>query len=246
MKKFLIVLLSLTMYICTLFVAIRAENEDNQINYGNLSQSEIELLNQYMEDNPEFQLDTIPLSITTETYYFDEEGDLINHNARGAISSSSMTITIYVGQFYDPVYDKIKVSATATWHSAPIFRLKDAFAIAWGDNFAVTYYNCSTYYQSIGWQTGQSSLVSASPNVGIGYSVNVNLAQTLEKVTIRADLQKVDSTGTANVVASYAHSTISLSGIAISFISGDTPTISFESSFGGFYDTMAKVTYFNY
>lgn len=245
MKKLLISLIFFIMCLCSLSLPIYADDRQT-IDYGNLNDSEKELLDQYMEDNPEFELDTIPLSITSETYYFDEDGELINNKARGTISSSSMTITIYTGKFYDATYDKIKVSATATWNTAPVFRLKDAFAVAWGDNFVATYYSCSTYYQSVGWKTGHSSLVSASPNAGIGYSVNVNLAQTLKKVTIQVDLQKVDSTGTANVVASYAHSTLNIGGVSVGFSSSDKVSISFSGSFGGKYDTMTKMTYFNY
>ena len=245
MKKIVICIICTIMCLCSLSLPGYAE-ENQDIDYRQLSDAEKNLLDQYMHDNPEFELDTIPLSITSETYYFDEDGELISGKARGTISSSSMTITIYTGKFYDATYDKIKVSATATWNSAPVFRLKDAFAVAWGDNFAATYYSCSTYYQGVGWKTGQSSLVSASPNAGIGYSVNVNLAQTLKKVTIQVDLQKVDSTGTANVVASYAHSTLNIGGISIGFSSGEKVSISFSGSFCGKYDTMAKMTYFNY
>ncbi len=246
MKKLLINLLCLVICICTFVSPINAEEDTDTINYGNLSKEEIALLNQYMNDNPDFVLDTIPLSITTQTYYLDENGNLTNNMTRGAISPSSMTITIYAGKFYDPTYDKIKLSATATWNSAPFFRNKDVFALAWGDDFAVTYHTCTTYYQSVGWKSGQSSLVSANPNAGIAYSVNVNIAQTLQKVTIQADLQKIDSAGTANVVATYGHSIVILGGISVGFTGGDKPAINFSASLLSSVDTMAKTSYFNY
>lgn len=246
MKKHLIFWLCLTILTCVLCVPVSAEEKIDNPNYGNLSDAEIELLIKYMEDNPDFILDTIPLSISSQTFYFDSEGNRIDNMTRGAISSSAMTITIYTGKFYDPGYDYIKVSATATWNYAPIFRNKDLFAIAWGGNFAVTSYSCSTYYQTVGWKSGQSSLISATPNSGLGYSVNVNIAQTLEKVTIQADLKKVDSDGVANVVATYGHAVVDIGGIGINFSGGEIPSISFSANLVGVLDTMTKVSYFNY
>ena len=76
MKKIFICIICTIMCLCSLSLPGYAE-ENQDIDYGQLSDAEKNLLDQYMHDNPEFELDTIPLSITSETYYFDENGIML-------------------------------------------------------------------------------------------------------------------------------------------------------------------------
>ncbi|MDO4378595.1 MAG: hypothetical protein Q4C64_05530 [Erysipelotrichia bacterium] len=54
------------------------------------------------------------------------------------------------------------------------------------------------------------------------------------------------SAKTANVVATYGHSTVTIGGIGLSFSGGAHPAINFSANIIGCIDTMAKTSYFDY
>lgn len=167
-----------------------------------------------------------------------------NQLARGAIGSNYMTIYVTAARVNDSGKDTFNITATATWKLVPAFRMQDAFAIAWGGNFALINSTATASYKGMGVLKGKTNLITQTPNVGVGYSVECShyYGQALDWVRINAKISKKNSSGIANVSAAYSHSKIALGDPGIPI--GKNATISFN--FMGLYDEMASYTSFQY
>lgn len=242
----IILIFSIT-FLCIPTSSINA-NEFKGNKYDHLSQKEIELLYEIYEIDPNFTYERELVAITKTVQVLEtEEEYLKNYDGvltKGAIGSNEMSIYVTASRVPESGKDTFNITATATWKMVPAFRMQDAFALAWADNFALISSSATASYKSIGVAAGKTNLISQSPNQGVGYSVECSdyYGQALEWVRINAKISKNDSSGIANVSSSYCHRKASVGGIGVSF--GPGAGISFNVT--GFEDQMANYTTLNY
>lgn len=244
----------ITTFCITVFLVFSClMNIEAKKNESTLSITEQNWLEEIMLIDPNYKLDdgdVVSVSKVTRMIESESSNTLDSFDdsisPMGAIGSTYMTIYITAKRVADPTYDTFKIEAIATWLAAPIFRLEDAFAVSWGQGFALISEECIASYVGVGIVSGKTSKISVSANAGVGYSVQASLyyGQRLDYTKITAVIKQNNSSGMANATASYAHATMSIGGLAISFGS-DGKTIGFSVGLGTF-DTMANYTYFYY
>lgn len=243
MKKLLVILLSVLMIVG--IIPVSAESNDN------ITDEEEFLLQYISEKVPEFSMDDgeiVSVVQFTGCLSSESNGPQLNPiSPLGAIGDNYMTITVAVQRINldQPSYDSFKFTAVADWLSAPLFRGEDAFAIAWSDDFTRINSICKAYYNSMGYISGKTSMIDATPEAGVCYAVDCSYyyGNALDYVTLVANVRKPDSSDSAEVVTKYAHSTINIfSGLGVSI--GKEPSISFSPS--GNVDTKAAGASFTY
>ena len=241
MKKILNYLISILMCFSGLSTPIHAVTNDYpNSNYAKLTNDQKEILDHMKELDPTFDISGEYVQVEKKIGHISEK----TSQTYGAISPSNMAIYISVSRINDPGKDTFKVSAVAEWLNVPTIRVQDGFGIAWAGNFAITSHNAVTCYKGVGVLSGKTSLMQSQPNTGLGYAVECShyYGQALDWVRIDATISQLDSSGIANICATYSHATANLgiSGVSIS----KTPSISF--SFYGTSDSMSKITSVSY
>lgn len=241
-KKVMIMGFSLAMLCSMSPIGIHAQENDG------LSKEELALLDELYEINPDFTYEGELVSITEEIQVMETAEDRFNSGnllERGAIGDNYMSIIVATSNISDSQYDRFQITATAEWKMVPAFRMQDAFAIAWGKEFALKSQSIQASYKGMGVIEGKTSQVTNAPNAGIGYSVEAShyWGQALDWVTIQAEIEQTNSSGVANVSAAYCHRKASFGGVDIGF-GGDNAGISFSVT--GASDTMANYTTFYY
>lgn len=169
------------------------------------------------------------------------------------ISSTKMLVTMVAERLYVTTnYDDYKFTAISTWLSAPLMIMDDTFGIAWSDDFTIGSEHCTLYAADNG-EVNSGTLATMDPEVGIGYTFSMMVGyhgdgtfrSYNKKAKIEAYVFCLDASGTANVVARYAHKYIGLTGINCSVSS--SPSVSFGASIGTAWDsTSPKYTSFTY
>lgn len=209
-------------------------------NYAELPDDQKAILDHMKELDPTFEISGEYVAVEKKSGFI-ADGTL---QPLGSISPSNMAIYISVSRVTDPGKDTFKVSAVAEWLNVPTIRVQDGFGIAWAGNFAVTSYNAVTCYKGVGVLSGKTSLMKAEPNTGLGYSVECShyYGQALDWVRIDVQLSQKDSSGIANICATYSHATVAIGVSGVTFTK--TPSITF--SFTGASDSMSKITSVSY
>ena len=152
------------------------------------------------------------------------------------ISASKMTVTAVCERIVDKgsSYDEFKFSSWATWASKPYITMTDKLALSWSGGFSLYSSTC------IIWKSGPVSPGSSYgvrsdvvPSAGVAYDIPLEPIGVGDigynyKTKIIAYVYNTNATGTANLVAKYAHATV-LPGISVS-LSG-APTISFSGTY---------------
>ena len=229
------ILLALIM-IFTVFTPVHADNT-------NLIQNEISIINEIKEFDPLFTYEGELISASKISGYLTDDGRFIM--PQGSIGNQNMSIYITVSRIQESGKDSFGITATARWLNVPTIRATDAFAIGWGGDFALMSSYATASYKSLGIVDGKTSMISAAPNTGVGYSVSCSYyyGQALDWVRIYAKISQVDRSGIANVVASYCHTTLSIGVNSVSYAK-DATSITFQVS--GVSDTLSNITNFSY
>ncbi len=152
-----------------------------------------------------------------------------------SISQSQLLLTVVAQrEFYSQTYDYIRFTAIANWSDSSItFLGEDKFAIAWSDDFTLYGDWCTVYYDND--TTVRASRASVTPEVGVGYTINMynGINASVYKAKIIARTKKYNTTGTANVVAEYAHETFTINPFgSISIGLFPSPNVAFSASWG--------------
>lgn len=226
-----------------------------------LSEAEIDLLNELTILDPTH--DDIDGEIVSVSKIKVSEADLTASEIEdypavqpfGAIQNNYMTMYVTVTRTTnDPGFDRFHLYSYFQWDKQPFFAKNDGIALAWSDNFTLVNSQVNFYYEAIGsydksgWDNTNAYLSGVKPEVGVGYTFpflnnKVGYRGYLHHGTIRANVRKHDSTGSANVVAKYVHSTLGLSGPSFSFdSSGPSIGVSISST----YDSREVYTSWNY
>lgn len=210
--------------------------------YNMYTQEEVEIIEYLIENNPEFDLADGEVVMVMQVSKIIDSLDSVT---RGSIGNDIMTMTLSVQRIVNDGYDDFKFMVTADWLSAPVFRMQDAIAMSWSDEFSQYEHSCNAYYNSIGLVSGKTSQIRSTPEHGVAYSVESSdwYVQALDKVVLTVKARKYDSSGTAVLAAEYAHATASLgTGFSAEFKGG--ASISLTTT--GLSDSMATDKYFEY
>jgi hypothetical protein len=234
----------------TIFVADKAVIIDSRLSKEEIALLTPELINDInLNDGP-------IISITqTITNINDDAAPFINEiTPMSLIPASQLYLTVVAQRLNsDPTYDYIKFSAVATWNNLPLILLRDSFGIAWSDDFTLYYDYCYVDHKT-GSQTKTLSAArqSMTPETGVGYEFSMVYEEGLldyciTKARLYVYTMKYNETGTANVVAEYAHEYIALLGGSVSMSFSKTPSVSFSASFGIAFNTASPAyAAFNY
>ncbi len=125
--------------------------------------------------------------------------------------------------------DYYDVVTYAKWLKDPVFRFRDCIATAWSSDFSL--YTDSCLYSKDAYQTissyGIRSMVA--PNVGVAHIVDITVGSgNYIKQQLTIFRTKQASAYNVNVVTSYAHKTISISGVDITARVSAQPSIGFS------------------
>lgn len=167
---------------------------------------------------------------------------------KSVISTSKLELTMIKSDISTNSKSKYNIQTIAVWKSAPFIKSKDQFALAWARNYALITYSSNSYWRT---SSGQSVAVSSPvseivPNAGVAYEYQCgnsdsNFSFNPWYVQINAVISRAKGNGNnpANVVAKYAHKTVSLGSIGVSISPG---IISFSASGVATYDTASPVS----
>jgi len=163
------------------------------------------------------------ISIVTEYYDFDSEGTTTV--TRRAMPTSDFKLTIVTTRINEKKGDNFKFVACGKWLVNPFFEFTDCIGLSWSDNF--TLYDSYAYSYTKNYSNGiplydysACTLNDVIPEAGVAYDVDLQLGQRDDEIYLVAKTYSYpNSTGTANVVASYGHVVITASGIDVSISS---------------------------
>ncbi len=254
MKKVNIILLVTVVILC-FFMPVMAETENTNDPYRGYSDEELELIRDLEQSDPDFDITNgRVISIKRIVGVMTEEGFCEkdeSQNDRGTIDPSMMSMTLAVQrtQTQQTTYDYFIFTAKADWLNIPSVRSYDLLAVAWSDEFTMHASDCKAYYSTLGYVSSETVVENMTAEAGISCEVNTihrvnGTNYPLDYAVLHAYVKKYDSTDTANVVAKYAHKTVTV-GSLISTITS-YPSITFAVTLLGTYDTMTKSTSFSY
>ena len=238
-KKCLVnVLLSGIMCVSMTFVPVKA-NEDDL--YAGYTPEEVELIKELESKDSNFNIeDGEVVSIEKQIVKFENGNGQATY---GAIGEDYMELTVAAQRINksNTEYDDYKFVTVATWLMVPAFRMQDAIAIAWSDEFSQYSHSCEAYYKTVGKLDNKTSQIKSAPEVGVAYSVEASdyYGQALDYVVLSVAAKKKNTEdGTGVVSASYAHAIVSVSsGFSVSF--GKDGGISFDLTGLGAYQEAA-------
>jgi len=153
----------------------------------------------------------------------------------GPIGTNYMTMYVTVTRLIEAGYDKFQLYSYFRWDKTPFFQLTDGIALSWSDDFTLINSSMTLYYEGLahtGYNNLKAYLSGVSPEKGVGYAFpklysipgpGITYSTSLQFGAIRAQIRKLNSSGTANVIAKYVHSKLSLSGPSFSY--GNGPSI---------------------
>lgn len=127
--------------------------------------------------------------------------------------------------YYDGVSgDAFKFIATGEWIVNPFFEYTDCIGISWSDEFTLYYDSGYSYSENPGgipfYNYDALTLNDMSPEEGFAYDADLNPFDRQDEITIIGKVYQPDSSGSANVVATYGHVITRPSSVEVSFNSG--------------------------
>jgi hypothetical protein len=173
---------------------------------------------------------------------FEPEGVIVSVSSITTDMEAALSTSQRLGNISpNSVISSTKMSVT-TWLSSPLMMQDDTFGIAWSDAFTLLNEHC-TLYAADNSEINSGTLATMDPEVGIGYTfsmmVGYNGSGTSrsynKKAKIEASVFCLDASGTANVVARYAHKYLGVTAVNCSISS--TPSVSFGASIGTAWDS---------
>jgi hypothetical protein len=211
----------------------------------NLSVSEISLLTPDVLSD--VNLNDGPILSVTQTTTTEDFDNALNSNTvmpMSVIPTSQLKLTVVAQRTNtDPTWDYIKFTAVATWNVLPVVLLTDSFGIAWSDDF--TLYDDVCYVRYRQFDMGQivyntiavaRSHCAAEAGVGYQFHMHANFGNSepwqCDRAVIYAWTKKLNSSGSMNVVAEYAHEFLSPLGLTVGMSFSKSPSVSFSIPFG--------------
>lgn len=172
----------------------------------------------------------------------------------GGIGPSYLTMYVTVTRINEVGYDKFQLYSYFRWDNTPFFQLTDGIALAWSDDFTLINSSMTLYYEGLaytGYNNLKAYLSGVNPESGVGYAFpklysipgpGTTLSTSLQFGAIRAQVRKLNSVGSANVVAKYVHSTLAISGPSFTYGLGPSIGVSITGS----YDFREVYTHWDY
>ncbi len=160
--------------------------------------------------------------------------DFDNHiETRTVMPESDFKLTVTVARLSDEIMerdgvdgDAFRFIATGEWLVNPFWELTDCIGLSWSDEF--------TLYGTTGFtfdgeysngtpviDTSEMTLNSVSNEIGFAYDVDLVVGERQKEICIACKVYKHESTGTANITATYGHVIISYSDINVSYSYGN-------------------------
>lgn len=175
----------------------------------------------------ELQNDDGTLVFTSTTYYDLETGS----TSRSVMPTSDFKLTVTATRLSssqmatDGVYgDAFKFVATGEWLVNPFFEFTDCIGISWSDDFTLYddygYTYTEDYHGMPYYNFDALTRNDVSAEEGVAHDVDLLLFDRQEEITLVAKVYKANSSGSANVCASYGHVVVRASSVDVSFSSG--------------------------
>jgi len=121
-------------------------------------------------------------------------------------SDYKLTVLVTRIEGKGPQYDNFTFLAQGVWKINPFFEFTDKIALSWSNDF-ILFNDFSTHYIEKNGKITSSPGVKAEANTksGVAHKINLVLNATDRNTVLVAQVYKTNSSGTANVVAGYAH-----------------------------------------
>lgn len=171
----------------------------------------------------ELQNDESTLVSVSTTYYDLDTGS----KTRAVMPTSDFKLTVTASRLSaaqmkkDGVSgDAFKFVATGEWLVNPTFEFTDCMGISWSDSFTLYSHTGYTYSKNANLIDYTAvTLNSVSPEQGFACDVDLLLFSRQDEVTITGKVYKAQSSGSANVCASYGHVIVTPSSVNVTYSS---------------------------
>lgn len=140
--------------------------------------------------------------------------DVEENATRAVIPTSTLSVSMVKSDISTSTQKKYKISSAAIWHSSPLIKNTDTFAVSWGKDFTLVSKSSTGYWKSGSATTSVGTqLLDSIPNSGVAYvyrAGNADSSFSWDPWYVQVDvvIQHVPSASgndSANVVAKYAH-----------------------------------------
>lgn len=153
--------------------------------------------------------------VSVSTSYYDLDSGM---ETRAVMPESDFKLTVTVSRLSDAIMmtdgvegDAFLFVATGEWLVNPFYEFTDCIGITWSDDFTLYFDNGYIYtedYQGTGlpkFDYDAMTLGEVAAEQGLAYEADLALLERQNEVTLVAKVYKPDSSGSANVCASYGH-----------------------------------------
>lgn len=259
MKKFLSIALFLSLIFTMSTTAFAAPSESSAPSHqvsgisvaSSISNEQIDNLPHAIKDRLQ-EIDATLVSVSTEYFDLDPNTGVVT---RSTMPEADFEITVTASQLSksEKRYDNLNESddayefmAVGRWYVNPNFEFTDCIGITWSDEFTLYKDEGYTYSYGKGYKRYSTmTLNDVSPEQGFAYDADLQLLDRQDEIVIMGRVYKANSSGSANVCASYGHVIITASSVDVSFSSGKE--ISFGVSWHAGIETASPdYAYFNY
>lgn len=235
MKKTLNIFLATVMLLSMSTTAFASETQGAILTYTTEGITvEQQISPDVVNDLPESMLKEIQnvggTLVSVSTSYYDLDSGT---ETRAVMPTSDFKLTVTASRLSDETMEADEVEgdgfifiATGEWLVNPLFEFTDCIGITWSDEFTLydDYgYAYTANYMGTGvplYDFDALTLNDVSAEQGFAYDANLLLFERQNEITIVGKVYKDDSSGSANVCASYGHVIITASSIDVSFSSG--------------------------
>lgn len=240
MKKMISSLIAIAMCVVFSVTACAQENSESSSTYITDSgiKADKQIVPDKIEDLPKSMQAVLSSVDCTLVSYSEVFIDMeTGAESRSVMPESDFKMTVGVARLSEEEMKQDKVHgdafmfmAAGHWITNPIYEMTDCIALSWSDEFTLYYdegyaytenYNGAPYFDS-----SVMTLNSVSAEAGFAYDVNLKLFERQDEIIIIGKVYKDDSTGTANVCASYGHVIFLPSSVDVSFSGGKDSTLS--------------------
>lgn len=211
------VIVSLSVPVFAMESTIETRIQDGVIVDNQISEEVIENLPEGMIEEIKKDEGTI-VSVTTQYVDFSEGVQTF-----AVMPTSDFKLTVVSTRISEKAgKDNFKFVACGEWLVNPIYEFTDCIGISWSDEF--------TLYSDYGYAYTAGSIPKYDYDVatrnevvaeaGVAYDIDLKLFDRQDEIYLIAKVYKDNSSGSANVVASYGHVIIKASGVDVSISSG--------------------------
>lgn len=171
--------------------------------------------------------DSTLVSVSTECFSLDQNTGIATHavmptyDFRITVTASELSKGAKLIDGLKETDDAFEFVAVGRWYANPLFEFTDCIGITWSDEFTLYKDDGYTYsYEDGHKRYSTMKLNDVSPEQGFAYDADLQLFDRQDEIVIIGRVYKPNSSGSANVCASYGHVTIRPSSIDVSFSSG--------------------------